>query len=127
MACTLSQARDWNMSLKSKHSTLVPLFVGGTSGIGKHTAIQLASVIDRPIIYIVGRNKAAGSQVIQDLNAANFKGCYTFIPADVSRLSDVDAVCQQLRTREKALDLLFLSPGAIPFSKQGKKAPPVIK
>ena len=84
MACTLSQARDWNMSLKSKHSTLVPLFVGGTSGIGKHTAIQLASVIDRPIIYIVGRNKAAGSQVIQALNAANFKGCYAFIPADVS-------------------------------------------
>lgn len=123
MAHTLQQIRDWNASLKSKHLELVALFVGGTSGIGKHAAIKLASAIDRPTIYIVGRNEVAGSQVVNELEATNPNGTYAFKPADVSQLRNVDALCHEFECLSKKLDVLFLSSGAIAFSKQGKKKP----
>ncbi|KAF7165179.1 hypothetical protein CNMCM5623_009445 [Aspergillus felis] len=118
MAYTISQVQDWNESLRSRRLKLVALFVGGTSGIGKHAAIRLANVVDQPTIYLVGRNAEAGARIVEELKAGNPNGSYCFIPADVSRLSDVDALCQQLQVREKSLDLLFLSAGALAFSKQ---------
>lgn len=123
MVRTLTQIRDWNATLKTARSGLVALFVGGTSGIGKSTALNLASAIDRPTIYIVGRNEVAGAEVIEELKAANENGLYTFIPADVSHLCNVDEVCQKLKSKIRALDLLFLSSGTLAFNKQGKTKP----
>lgn len=123
MARTLAQIRGWNATLKTARSELVALFVGGTGGIGRSTALKLASTIDLPTIYIIGRNEVAGAEVVKELKEANENGLYTFIPADVSHLRNVDEVCQALKSKVRALDLLFLSSGAIAFSKQGKTKP----
>ncbi|GLA67408.1 hypothetical protein AtubIFM54640_010726 [Aspergillus tubingensis] len=118
MAYTLTHIRDWNASLKVARPDLVVLFVGGTSGIGRSTAVKLASAISRPTIYVCGRNKAAGAQVLEELKAANEHGSYRFIAADVSHICNVDEVCQQLESDIPALDLLFLSSGGLAFSKK---------
>lgn len=122
MAHTLTQAREWNATLKSARPEIVAVFVGGTSGIGRSTAIKLASSIARPTVYIVGSNETAGAQVVEEMKAANQNGSYSFIAADVSDLRNVDTVCQKLKSNLEALDLLFLSTGGLAFSKQGKKS-----
>ncbi|PWY78973.1 short-chain dehydrogenases/reductase [Aspergillus eucalypticola CBS 122712] len=117
MAQTLTQVREWNAALKSARPETVALFVGGTSGIGKHTAIKLAGAVKTPTIYIVGRNEAAGAQVLEAMRKANPNGSYGFKAVDVSDLCSVDEACKELKTHFEALDLLFLSPGALAFSK----------
>lgn len=83
MAYTLTEARDWNTSLKSKIPELVALLVGATSGIGEYTAKGLATSIERPTIYIVGRNETAGNRIVEELKATNKNGTYIFLSADV--------------------------------------------
>lgn len=122
MAHTLTQAREWNATLKTARPELTALFVGGTSGIGRSTAVKLAGAIAKPTIYIVGRNKLAGEQVVEEMKAANNNGSFHFIPADVSDLRKVDTVCQDLKSKIESLDLLFLTSGGLAFSKQGKRS-----
>ncbi|KAJ5380415.1 short-chain dehydrogenases/reductase [Penicillium cataractarum] len=117
MAQTLTQVREWNAALKSTRPEMVALFVGGTSGIGEHTAINLAGAVKKPTIYIIGRNEAAGTQVVDAMKNANPDGTYGFKAVDMSNLRNVDEACEELKTRFKALDLLFLSAGAISISK----------
>lgn len=121
MAHSLIQVRDWNSSLKTTRPEIVAVFVGGTSGIGRSTAIKLASATERPTIYIVGRNETAGAQVVNELKTTNGAGSYSFIAADVSHLRNVDEVCEKLKSSIATLDLLFLSSGGVAFSKQGEK------
>lgn len=120
MVYTLTQAREWNATLKAARPEVTALFVGGTSGIGRSTAVKLAGAVAKPTIYIVGRNEVAGAQVVEQMKAANNNGSYSFIPADVSDLRKVDAVCQDLKSKITALDLLFLTSGGLAFSKQGE-------
>lgn len=122
MVHTLTQVREWNATLKTARPELTALFVGGTSGIGRSTAVKLAGAIAKATIYIVGRNEMAGEQVVEEMKAANNDGSYYFIPADVSDLRKVDTVCQDLKSKVVALDLLFLTSGGIAFSKQGKRS-----
>ena len=123
MAHTLAQARAWNSTLKTARPELTALFVGGTSGIGRSTAVKLAGSIAKPTIYIVGRNEQAGAEILEEMKAANKDGSYFLILADVSDLRKVDTVCQDLKSKVKALDLLFLTSGGITFSKKGKVIP----
>lgn len=126
MAFTLKEAREWNSSLKTSRPEMVAVVVGATSGIGEHTARNLASAIERPTIYLVGRNQTAGAGIVEALKAANPNGTYEFLPADVSKLHNVDAACYRILIREKTLDLLFMSPGTVAFGKIGKKLAPFL-
>lgn len=121
MAFTIQDARAWNASLKEKRPELVAAFIGGTSGIGEETAKQLASSVDKPTIYIVGRNQVAGSRIVETMKTQNPGGSYHFLSADTSDLKNVDRICQELQAREEILDVLFLSTGSITFSQQGRK------
>ncbi|KAJ9303218.1 hypothetical protein DTO271G3_592 [Paecilomyces variotii] len=118
MAITIEAARAQNALLRTTRPSLVAVFVGGTSGIGEETAKHLARSVDRPTIYIVGRNETAGSRIVEEMKTENSNGSYYYLPADVSELKNVDKICQELQTREKSLDLLFLSPGSLALSKQ---------
>lgn len=120
MAQNLTQIRNWNATLKTARPEVVALFVGGTSGIGRNTAIKLAGAVATPTIFIVGRNEKAGAEVLEELKAANKNGTYSFISADVSHLRNVDDVCQKVKSDMSALDLLFMSSGGLAFSKIGK-------
>ncbi|KAE8152738.1 hypothetical protein BDV25DRAFT_127726 [Aspergillus avenaceus] len=108
---SLRLARQANTTVRERRSTLVAVFVGGTSGIGEATAKELAKIIETPTIYIVGRNQAAGDRVTEDLRELNIRGSYHFINSDVSLLRYVDAACREIQNNERIVDLLFMTPG----------------
>ncbi len=120
MTFSLYDARKWNASLKEKLPKMVAVFVGGTSGIGEHAAKHLASALESPTIYIIGRNDAAGHRVVEELKTSNPNGSYIFKSCDVCDLHAVDWVCSDIAGDQAAIDLLFLTPGALALRKQGK-------
>jgi NAD(P)-dependent dehydrogenase (short-subunit alcohol dehydrogenase family) len=67
-------------------TTLVAVFVGGTSGIGETAAKALAQSIDRPNIYFIGRNEGAGARILEELKMLGPGGSYHFIKAGLTRM-----------------------------------------
>ncbi|KAE8373040.1 hypothetical protein BDV26DRAFT_297296 [Aspergillus bertholletiae] len=114
----ISDVRKSNAALHSRDGDFVAVFVGGTSGIGEATAKELAKAIKKPTIHLVGRNQVAGSRILEELKAANPDGTFYFIQSDVSLLRNVDEACSEIKRKEKVIDLLFLSAGYLPTSKQ---------
>ncbi|RAL13356.1 uncharacterized protein BO97DRAFT_450010 [Aspergillus homomorphus CBS 101889] len=107
---TLQAIRAHNLALKSLGPSLVAVF-GGTSGISLSTAQALARYTTSPKIYLIGRNQPAATRAIEDLKAINPSAQPTFLQTDISLLANVDRVCAEITTREKHLNLLFMTPG----------------
>jgi short-subunit dehydrogenase len=101
-------------------SRLVAVFVGATSGIGAITLKTFTKYILQPKIYIIGRSQESADRIISDCRTLNSSGEYNFIKSDVSLIQNVDRVCQQIKEKEKAINLLFLSQGAAVFDRSGK-------
>ncbi|RAL08494.1 NAD(P)-binding protein [Aspergillus homomorphus CBS 101889] len=114
---SLSEVRQSNATLATSRPELIAVFVGGTSGIGEATAKQLAQSVQKPTIHVVGRSEASGSRILEELRAANPDGKFHFIQADVSLLRNVDTACEQIKEKEKSIDLLFLSTGHLTMFK----------
>ncbi|KAB8203414.1 short chain dehydrogenase [Aspergillus parasiticus SU-1] len=114
----INEVRKSNAALHAREGDFVAVFVGGTSGIGEATAKELAKAIKKPTIHLVGRNQAAGSRILEELKSANPDGTFHFIQSDVSLLRNVDEACSEIKQKEKAIDLLFLSTGHLAASKQ---------
>ncbi|CAD0107670.1 unnamed protein product [Aureobasidium uvarum] len=109
----LDLIRKANSSSGSRLLNPVALFVGGTSGIGRSTLRQLALNTNAPTAYIVGRSEDSAKAVLKELRQINPLGSFNFIKADVSLISNVDKACESIMQREKALDLLFMTPGGL--------------
>ncbi|KAI3394129.1 hypothetical protein diail_3182 [Diaporthe ilicicola] len=109
----LESVRKANASLGSALPRLVALFVGGSSGIGRSTLRQLALTHHAPTAYIVGRSENKAKPLLSELGQINPRGSFNFIEADVSLMSNVDKACGSIKAREKALNLLFMTPGGI--------------
>jgi len=92
---------------------LVALFVGGSSGIGRSTLRQLARHAEAPTAYIIGRSESNAAPLLKELGQINPHGSFNFIEADVSLISNVDKACEDIKRREKALNLLFMTPGGL--------------
>ncbi|TGO34069.1 hypothetical protein BHYA_0214g00200 [Botrytis hyacinthi] len=122
--------------LHTHPSPLIAVFVGGTSGIGTHTVLALASAHAKNstqplLVFIVGRNKDAATTIIAECRKVCPHGDFRFVQArDLSLLKDVDRVCQEIRgmldEREKEkggkawIDLLVLTQGVLTLSRNGK-------
>ena len=93
------------------------LFVGATSGIGQATLEAFAANTQSPIIYFVGRSKAAGESIARDVKQRiNPRGTYEFIQADCALIAEVDRVCDYVKEKVGAkLDFLCLSCGYLSF------------
>lgn len=100
---------------------LVAVFAGATAGIGETSLREFARHTSKPRIYIVGRSQEACDRLDADLKNVNPEGDYTFIRSDVSLLRNVDDVCRQIRDKESAINVLFISQGTLNFSKREKK------
>ena len=98
---------------------LVAVFIGATSGIGETTLKQFAKHALRPRAYFVGRSQDAGDRIITECIALNPEGEFVFINADVSLMRVVDAVCEDIKAKEKAINILFLSAGVAVFDRRG--------
>lgn len=121
----LDQARASNAAINSQSPELVAVFVGATSGIGEGTAKELANAVKKPTIHLIGRNEATGSKILEELKAANPEGSFHFIKSDVSLLKNVDKACAEIKEKEEAIDLLFMSTGYMGFSKNGRSCQPL--
>lgn len=96
---------------------LVAVFVGATSGIGETTLKQFARHARKPRANFLGRSQDAGHRIAAECKALNPDGEYIFIKADVSLIRVVDQVCEKIREKEKAVNLLFLSASAADISR----------
>ncbi|MCJ7557668.1 MAG: SDR family oxidoreductase [Gammaproteobacteria bacterium] len=85
----------------------VALITGGTSGIGKATAIRFAA--EGAAVAITGRNAERGEQVVQDIVANG--GESLFIRSDVRRSEDCRNAVDQTLERFGKIDVLFNNAG----------------
>lgn len=104
-------------------SGMVAVFVGSTSGIGEFTMKVFARRAKSPKIYFIGRSQTAADRITSELKELNSEGEYVFIQADVSLIKNVDVVCEKIKSKETAINLLFQSQGTLVTD--GKYAQPL--
>ncbi|KAH8693292.1 hypothetical protein BGW36DRAFT_37796 [Talaromyces proteolyticus] len=92
---------------------LVAVFAGATSGVGETSLKQFAKYTVRPRIYFIGRSKESGRRITAELQKLNPEGEYIFKSVDVSLLRSVDNACREIKDKEAAINLLFLSTGTM--------------
>ncbi|KAL5117641.1 hypothetical protein ACEQ8H_004389 [Pleosporales sp. CAS-2024a] len=112
----IEDVRASNASLKSLPAGLVAVFVGGTSGIGLYTAREVVRNTMSPHIYLIGRNQNEATNIAQELKTINTSSEVSFIQKDVSLLKNVDEACKEIASKEKHVNLLFLTCGYFTFA-----------
>ncbi|KAI1610533.1 hypothetical protein EDD37DRAFT_16836 [Exophiala viscosa] len=114
--------------IESLTEPIVGVFVGGTSGICEYALRALVSTTASVSkknghapnlrLYIVGRNAKAANVTISDCRRLLPSAKFTFVKAeDLSLIKDVDRVCNEIVSLEKAenpntaprVDLLYMS------------------
>ena len=115
---SLKAVKASNARLSATQSTFVAIFVGGTSGIGKSTIEALVSTGADTRIYLVGRksSKDRMNTFIKDMNNISPRAEVIWTEAEVSLLAETSRVCEDIKKKEKYVDLLFMSAGYAPFS-----------
>jgi len=112
---SIKDVRVSNASFKESKESLTAVFVGGTSGIGMGTLKQFAKNAYAPKVYIVGRSKSAAQTLLDEISSSNTQGTFVFLETEISLMKNVDKVCEEIKTREGKLDLLFMTPGFLSF------------
>lgn len=116
----LSDVQSSNSSISSTlPADLVAVFVGATSGIGEISLKHFAKHARQPRVYLVGRSQDAGDRIAVECKALNPQGEYIFVKANVSLIRVVDEVCEEIKAKEKAINILFLSAGLPSMDRSG--------
>lgn len=95
------------MSLSGSLAGKIALVTGGTSGIGRVTAIELARAGAR--VVVAGRRQAEGDAVVRELEAVGSQGL--FVRTDVSVERDVERMVAATVERFGRLDVAFNNAG----------------
>src|ERR1700728_4850443 len=85
----------------------VGLVTGGTSGIGRDTAVLFAKAGAK--VVVAGRRELEGNETIELVRAAGGDGL--FVKADVSKDSEVDTLIQKAVEKFGRLDIAFNNAG----------------
>jgi NAD(P)-dependent dehydrogenase (short-subunit alcohol dehydrogenase family) len=85
----------------------VGLVTGGTSGIGRETALLFAKAGVK--VAVAGRREREGEETVELIHAAG--GESLFVKTDVSKASEVEALVQTVAGRFGCLDLAFNNAG----------------
>lgn len=109
----IKDVRKSNLALKlSGHaSDLVAVFVGATSGIGLGTLKQYAKYAQGGKAYVLGRSRTAAQPLLDELKESNPMGTFEFLETEISLIKNVDLACEEIKAKEKKVDILFVSPG----------------
>ena len=86
------------------------VITGGTSGIGRATALALGRMGAR--VHIVGRNEQAGKSVASKLGGWGDAGTAEFFAADLAEPEDVRRLAKEIRGRTAVVDVLVNNAGA---------------
>jgi NAD(P)-dependent dehydrogenase (short-subunit alcohol dehydrogenase family) len=85
----------------------VALVTGGTSGIGRDTAVLFAKAGAK--VVVAGRREREGEETVELVRAAGGDGL--FVKTDVSKATEVDALVQKTVERFGRLDVAFNNAG----------------
>ena len=85
----------------------IGLVTGGTSGIGRDTAVLLST--EGVKVVVAGRREKEGEETVELIRAAGGDGL--FVKADVSEASEVEALIQRTVERFGRLDIAFNNAG----------------
>jgi NAD(P)-dependent dehydrogenase (short-subunit alcohol dehydrogenase family) len=107
----ISEVRAQNATLTTLPANLVAIFVGGTSGIGFFTAREFVRSTVSPNVYLIGRNAAEAGRIIEELKSINSSSQVSFIQKDISLLKNVDEACSEIKSKEKVVNILFMTCG----------------
>ena len=91
----------------------VAIITGGTSGVGKATALRF--VAEGARVIIVGRNVAHGEDTIAQLEASTPQSA-VFVAADVSKSVDVVAIVDAAVARWGRIDILINNAATMTFT-----------
>jgi NAD(P)-dependent dehydrogenase (short-subunit alcohol dehydrogenase family) len=99
----------------------VGLVTGGTSGIGRDTAVLFAKAGAK--VVVAGRREPEGKETVELIRAAGGDGL--FVKTDVSKPIEVDALIQKTAERFGRLDVAFNNAGIegvwVPIVKQSEE------
>jgi NAD(P)-dependent dehydrogenase (short-subunit alcohol dehydrogenase family) len=85
----------------------VAIVTGGTSGIGRETAVLFAEAGAK--VVVAGRREAEGKQVVDQIRSAGGEGL--FVRTDVSKAADAQALLQKTLEKFGRLDTAFNNAG----------------
>ena len=85
----------------------VALVTGGTSGIGRDTAVLFAKAGAK--VVVSGRREPEGQETIELIRSADGEGL--FVKADVSKAPEVEALIQKAVEKFGRLDIAFNNAG----------------
>jgi NADP-dependent 3-hydroxy acid dehydrogenase YdfG len=108
---SLAVVRASNALLPTALPNLVAVFVGATSGIGEYSLKAFAKHTRESRVYFIGRSEEAGTRIKAECQTLNPKGEFIFIKGDTSLLKNVDTICNEIKRKEKSINILFLTTG----------------
>jgi NADP-dependent 3-hydroxy acid dehydrogenase YdfG len=113
----IKDVRKSNLAFKlSGHASgLVAVFVGATSGVGMGTLKQFAKYATAPKVYVIGRSKTGATPLLNELKVSNPEATFEFIETEISLIKNVDLACDEIKSKEEKVDILFMSPGYLSF------------
>ena len=100
--------------MASEFEGKVGLVTGGTSGIGRETAVLFAKAGAK--VVVTGRREVQGNETIEMVRAAG--GDALFVKSDVSKAAEVETLIQKVVERFGRLDIAFNNAGV-----EGVQAP----
>ena len=107
--------------MKAELQGKVVLVTGGTSGIGRDTAILFAKAGAK--VVVAGRREMEGKETVELIRASG--GDAMFVKADVSKAAEVDALVQSTVEKFGRLDVAFNNAGIeghwVPITEQSEE------
>lgn len=84
--------------------------MGGSSGLGRGTALALAKMNPKSIV-IASRNETKAQLVIDEMNAIHPEGIYSFQKVDLTRIQDIHRFATVFKSSQDSLNGLVLTAG----------------
>jgi NAD(P)-dependent dehydrogenase (short-subunit alcohol dehydrogenase family) len=105
-----------NVKLKDNMNGKICLVTGGTNGIGKSTAQELARM--GATVVIVGRDAQKTSEVVQGIRAASGNPNVDSLLADLSSQQEVRRLAHEFKNKYSQLHVLLNNAGAVFMQRQ---------
>jgi NADP-dependent 3-hydroxy acid dehydrogenase YdfG len=120
----IKEVRASNALLKdSQYGTnLVAVFAGATKGIGMGALKAFAKQTKFPKAYIAVRSIEAATPLLKELETSNPEGSFILYETEISLMKNVDKMCDEIKAKEKKVDILFLTPADLIFGKKKGKS-----